>query len=435
MWRPPLSQTVPASSGNVWNKTLSGVPVTATAAGIDRENQVLLLATNMAVLGYTPYPTPKNFSFSAISLKKGEEGKLLWRQDRPWPSGNLTLEMGSVGSGVYTVFVKETLQLYGYSTLTGTQIWGPTSPAGPWDMYGLGGAIAYGKLFSCGWGGVLYCRNITTGTLLWNYTAKGIGSEPFYGNYPLNIGVIADHKIYLLSSEHSPTKPFWRGSSVRCVDTNNGNELWKIDCWAGAGFGAGLAIADGYLIAHNCYDNQIYCFGKGQTATTVSTSPKVVANGSSIIIEGTVLDQSPGAKGTPAMSDTSMTAWMRYLYMQQPCPADATGVPVKLEAFGADGSYVEIGTVTSDAYGNFKCAWTPPKQILYTIMATFAGSDSYWSSYAATGLSVVPAPAPVEIPEVEVPAYPDYTPMFAGIIVAIVAVAILVVYSIFRKRP
>jgi hypothetical protein len=125
---------------------------------------------------------------------------------------------------------------------------------------------------------------------------------------------------------------------------------------------------------------------------------------------------------------------MEYLYMQQACPADVTGVPVKLEAFGSDGSYVDIGTVTSDAYGNFKCAWTPPKQILYTIMATFAGSDSYWSSYAATGLSVVPAPAPVEIPEVEVPAYPDYTPMFAGIIVAIVAVAILVVYSIFRKR-
>jgi hypothetical protein len=193
-----------------------------------------------------------------------------------------------------------------------------------------------------------------------------------------------------------------------------------------------ISIADGYAVSLDGMDNQIYCFGKGQTATTVSASPKVVANGSSIIIEGTVLDQSPGAKDTPAISDDYMTAWMEYLYKQRPCPADLTGVPVKLEAFGSDGSYIEIGTVTSDPYGNFKSAWTPPKQILYTIMATFAGSDSYFSSYAGTGLSVGPAPAAAE--PVEIPAYPDYTPLFGGIIAAIAVVGILVVYDIFRKR-
>jgi hypothetical protein len=121
---------------------------------------------------------------------------------------------------------------------------------------------------------------------------------------------------------------------------------------------------------------------------------------------------------------------MEYLYMQKPCPTNTTGVPVKLEAFGADGSYTEIGTVTSDPYGNFKSAWTPTKQGLYTIMVTFAGSDSYWSSYAATGLSVGPAPAA----PVEIPAYPDYTPIFLGMTAAIIVVAILVVYDIFRKR-
>jgi hypothetical protein len=123
---------------------------------------------------------------------------------------------------------------------------------------------------------------------------------------------------------------------------------------------------------------------------------------------------------------------MEYLYMQKPCPADVTGVPVKLEAFGEDGSYVDIGTVTSDAYGNFKSAWTPPDEGLYTIMATFAGSDSYWSSYAGTGISVGPSPAAPE--PVEIPAYPDYTPLFAGIAAIGIVAIIIGLVNLFWKR-
>jgi hypothetical protein len=61
-----------------------------------------------------------------------------------------------------------------------------------------------------------------------------------------------------------------------------------------------MAIADGYLINYDQMDNQIYCFGKGQTATTVTAPDTVLPLGSSVVLRGDVTGQSLGAKGTPA---------------------------------------------------------------------------------------------------------------------------------------
>jgi hypothetical protein len=126
---------------------------------------------------------------------------------------------------------------------------------------------------------------------------------------------------------------------------------------------------------------------------------------------------------------------MEYLHCQKPMPSKVTGVPVQLLAVKADGSMVDIGTVTSDT-GGFRYAWTPPDEGVYTITASFAGDESYGSSWATTGLSVGPAPAePTPPPEPE-PA-PDYTPMFTGIIAA-VAVAIVIgivnLYALWKRK-
>jgi hypothetical protein len=194
-----------------------------------------------------------------------------------------------------------------------------------------------------------------------------------------------------------------------------------------------LAIADGYIATFNAYDNQIYCFGKGKTATTVSASPKVAVNGSSVLIEGTITDQSPGAVGTPCVSDKSMSQWMEYLYMQKPQPTNATGVPVQLLAMRSDGSMIDIATVTTDVTGHYSHVWTPPTTDKYTIVANFAGSESYWTSSAETALGVTAAPAPAYITTAAEPA-PDNTPIFLGMSVAIAVVAILVVYDIISNR-
>jgi hypothetical protein len=66
--------------------------------------------------------------------------------------------------------------------------------------------------------------------------------------------------------------------------------------------GVTVVLADGYVVGLNYYDNQIYCFGKGPSSTTVTASPKIVADGDSVMIEGTVTDQSPGTKSLEVMS-------------------------------------------------------------------------------------------------------------------------------------
>ena len=61
-------------------------------------------------------------------------------------------------------------------------------------------------------------------------------------------------------------------------------------------------------------------------------------------------DQSPGAKGTPAIADANMQAWMEYLYEQQAMPTNAKGVEVTLTAIDPNGN-THIGTATSDTSG------------------------------------------------------------------------------------
>ena len=47
--------------------------------------------------------------------------------------------------------------------------------------------------------------------------------------------------------------------------------------------------------------------------------------------------------GVAAVSDASQTEWMEYVYMQQPKPINATGVPVTLSVMDANGNYRSIG--------------------------------------------------------------------------------------------
>lgn len=126
---------------------------------------------------------------------------------------------------------------------------------------------------------------------------------------------------------------------------------------------------------------------------TVAAPQTIVPLGTGVMITGSVTDQSPGQPDTPAISDTDMTAWMEYVHMQKPIPVNATGVPVKLTAVGPDGRTTDIGTTTSDIGGSYGIMWTPTLEGKYYITATFAGSESYGSSFATTYLGVGPAPS------------------------------------------
>ena len=272
---------------------------------------------------------------------------------------------------------------------TGTEVW-VSDPVGeyPWASNTLQRGNAYGNIYLPAYDGYVYCMDEVTGKIKWKFYA-GNTTETIFNNWvPYTSSAIADQKYYIMTSEHTPTQPRIRGNMLLAIDAISGKGVWKI-----SGAIAPLAIAEGYLLGASENDGMMYAFGKGKTATTVSIQNDVVARGASVLLKGAVMDQSPAQAGTPAVSDASMSAWMDYLHMQKPMPTNVKGVPVTLTATAPDGSNINIGTTTSDGYGRFFYAWTPPNVGIYKIQATFAGSESYWSSTEETAVNVGSAPS------------------------------------------
>ncbi len=172
-------------------------------------------------------------------------------------------------------------------------------------------------------------------------------------------------------------------------------------------------------------------------------------------MKGAVTDESPGALAasngaigvntgpvpttvvsTPAVSDENMSAWMQYLYMQQPMPMNVKGVEVSLDALDPNGNFVHLGTVTSDASGNYMLTFTPETPGDYTVIASFAGSNSYGSSSAETAIVVsesAPTAAPTSAaPQSVVDMY--FVPAIAGIIAAII-IGFAFIALMLKKRP
>jgi hypothetical protein len=395
LWRPGLNVTYDGNNGYTINAT---VPQMSGSLRVVREDQFAIGGTS----GKNNGSYVEKGNLWALSLKPGEEGKLLWNitftppqsvPDRAitgvFGGGSMSGPTIDPEDGVFIYSQSLTRQWWGFNLTTGQQIWGPTDPEPQMKFYGMTATIYDGKLISSTGlsSGDLYAYDIQTGELLWVYNATQVGFESPYGNYPISVACVCDGKIYAYSTEHSPTQPLWRGSYLRCINATDGTEVWKVLHWGPA------VAADGFLVGLNFYDNQIYCYGKGPSGTTVTVAPKTSTEGDSVLIEGTVTDQTPAQAGTPAISDEDMQAWMEYMYAQQAKPTDAKGVTVHLTAFDPNGNTQEIGTVNSDIYGNFAKQWYPPVPGVYEVIATFEGSAAYYGSSAETAFAVGTAPA------------------------------------------
>ncbi|HKZ88245.1 MAG TPA: hypothetical protein VJ066_03680 [Candidatus Bathyarchaeia archaeon] len=294
-----------------------------------------------------------------------------------------------------------TLKWVAYDIKTGNVMWVAPPLKNAYGYFGQASSLieAYGLTIVGGFDGYAYGYNTTTGNVEWSYYAGSSGLLNPYGHFTFYNGItVVDGKVILLPNEHgSGVEPLYQNLTMTVLDAKTGKVAWNI-----LGYFEQPIVADAIVLSHNNYDNQIYAFGKGPSATTVTASPKTLTSDSYALIEGSVTDQSPGAKDTPAISDKFMSTWMEYLYMQQAnpsmnLPGDA-GVPVTLTATGPDGKLITIGTTTSDCTGNFAITWTPPTEGLYTISANFLGTDSYWPSSAITHISVgktAPSPSPV----------------------------------------
>ncbi len=310
----------------------------------------------------------------------------------------------------------------------------PGEPGGeeyPWGDFGAYTIASYGGLiYDFSYAG-FYAIDWNNGEIAWHYSTPSVPFEA--ATYPAmtlfsNSPQIADGVLYYANGEHSPTQPLTRGWRLWALNATTGEYLWDIN-----GGGSAGAVADGYLTYDNRYDGHMYVFGKGESETTVSAPQTSITAGTTVVLSGTILDQSPAQPGAACVSKESMSTYMEFLHQQRPIDGfwhnvTVTGVPVSINVIDPNNNFFHLDTVTSDAKGNFAYAWTPEIAGMYKISATFAGDDSYGSSWATTYATVNDAPqqtaAPTTIPLQETTNTLMMT-VIGGFIAIIIAIAIV----------
>jgi len=347
----------------------------------------------------------------------------------------------------------------GYSIKTGALLW--TTPSvgfDPWvsSPWATSWSIYYcetndlNNMYIATPDGVMYAYSLTDGHLVWH-------STPFLTTeYPNNAfpyvctgTVFVDGKIYTYAgySTSYQIDPVPRFSMMVCINATNGNTLWTLN-----GGIMPSAAANGYVLGSSQFDGKLYCLGKGTTSTTVSAPKTAITAGTTVVISGSVLDESPVSSddadltamfhnGVPAVSDADMSVWMDYLHMQNSTlvnnPPICTGVPVTLTAADPNGNVEVIGTATSNYLGDYNYQWTPTTPGLYTIYATFTGSNSYYPSSDSTGATVATAAATTPTTTSAPSNYATTTDLMTYIVVGVIAMIIAIAVAtvlILRKK-
>jgi outer membrane protein assembly factor BamB len=448
-----------------WRNTMTLSPTVIAANYNDvmicRNGSLPSMGLALSSVSYTPY------TYFAVNLNpsKGIVGSILWMKTYDPPAGNLTIFQGGYGfpERIFLESYKETGQWVAYSMDSGNKLWGPTisqTNINSLDYYGnqFSGAsiaqVAYGNVYTSEFSGILYCFNSQTGELKWTYGNGGEGNSTnagYYsprGNYPTFVATIGGGVVYLETTEHTVTTPIYKGAMTRAVNATDGTELWTLSDYTGGGAsGSAYAIADGYTTFFNGYSNQIYVLGRGASATTVSAPHIGLSFGTPLIIAGSVTDISASTtqdeqnkrfpNGVACASDASMTDWMGYVYQQRPLPTDFAGVRVSIDVIDSNGNYRNIGTATTDSSGTYRLTWTPDISGDYTVIATFAGTNGYWPSYAEEGFTVMNEPAATPAPTQPQNTSAADTYLLPGIIAIIVAIAVgfAITILLLRKRP
>ena len=416
-----------------------GAQTIGSSAGANPVSVLAAFPGNMMLCRNSTYPSGFSgintgtsqhaYTYFGVSLAPATLGNITWMQTYNPPAGNITVTYGGVdptawngkGYGVFVEGYAETTQWVGYSLTDGSLLWTtPTGLQSPFDYYGAPyypfdtSQLAYGNLYTCAFGGVLYCYNLTTGTLAWSYgSGKVPGNDTStsltpYGDYPMFLNAVGNGVIYTLTSEHTITDPIYKGALARAINATDGSEIWTLSDYDGEFSSFSYGMADGYNTFFNGYDNQIYVVGQGPTSTTVTAPDAGLSFGQPVVIRGTVTDVSAGTKqteqaadfpnGVPVASDAIMSDWMGYVYQQQPLPTNFQGVQVTIDVVDSNGNYRNIGTATTTASGSYSLAWTPDISGNYQVVATFHGTNAYWGSYAETAFTVMNAPTSTAAP-------------------------------------
>jgi hypothetical protein len=332
-----------------------------------------------------------------------------------------------------------------YSIDTGALLW--TTPSFASSLWATTWTIYYSEtndlnnMYIAFPDGSMRAFSLTDGHLLWTSTPIP-STEDTENVLPLVMpgvvmvgGNIYCYTGYSLNYEIDPVPRF---STTLCINATTGDTEWTLP----GGFWPNAA-ANGYVLGLSIFDGKLYSLGKGPTSTTVTAPLTAVTSGSAMTIQGSVLDKSPGSSsatlkamfpdGVPAISDDNMSVWMDYLYMQNATllnsPPICNGVPVTLTAVDSNGNVDVIGTTTSNYQGNYGLQWTPTTPGLYTIYATFTGSDSYYISSAST-YATVSAAASTATPAPTATSAPSNLATTSDLMTYIVVVGIAIIIAI-----
>jgi len=442
-WQPWNPAVRDWSDGIQWNVTIPDLPVNPSRRFVDYQEGVLVCSTY-----YDRYSDDPVFCFVGYDAITGEQiwqtdySDVGWGQGGPINVGLMVFDF-AIGEGYFSFFERETMEWHIIDIHTGREV-AKTPPlntvtGSDWSFYDWHPQIAYGKMYTIGYSGALCCFDLETGSSEWVFNQGSSGLETPYGTWPTyGTMTIGDGIVYVGWSQHTPATPMYKGYRLYAINATTGEEIWHIPFFSDP---ASLALAGGVLVNTNGYDNQIYAFGTGLSATTVLAPQTEILLGSSVLITGTVTDQSPGqtslgipAAGTPAIADAYQTEWMSYLYQQQPKPMNAEGVTVKLSYVDSNNNFFVMGETKSDINGQYTYTFTPTIPGLYTITATFDGTEAYYGSssqtfmYVGEDLSSISTPVPTPTPESLTDTY------IIGSTIAIIVAIAIVAFLLLRRK-
>ena len=441
---PRVGSVIDGRKGIQWNVSMPAMSLNPAIVAIG-EDYIL-------TQGYDKSGFPYIYQDAAFPmyLERNTDGTYPTSTRYSWIENRTTVYAGyfrtprNIENGVYCEFDEALAQYHGYDLKTGKELWTTESlSSSGWSVFTYVHIQAYGNLYTVSYDGHIRAFSTTTGQKVWDYYMGPAGSETLYGHWPSRAGfTVADGKIYASNDEHTPNSVMWRGGKLYCLDAYTGEQYWNISGWL-----RDPAISDGILTAVNSYDNQIYTLGKGPSKLTVVAPSVSITTTTPITISGTITDVSPGAKqnvvaanfpnGLPCVSDESQSAFMEAVYQQKAMPTNMSGVPVTINVIDSNGNYRTIGSTTSNAYGAYSFTWTPDISGDYTVIATFAGTNSYYSSEASAAFHAsdpATTPAPTDVSTIQSTVDLYFIPAVIAIIIAIV-LSLAVTILVLRKRP
>ena len=248
MWRPQMNNTYDGSIGYSLNVSIPST-IAAFAPGLfGAASSIRQIIPENEIIGI--YPGSNNGTQQvpgqvwAISLKNGEQGKVLYQYNFTAPAGlgdaadqaeqfsSHDTAYGGMDANSSIFWYQNSMYRvwYVYSLQDGHPLW--TSPAGPqFEFYGMGSVVVYNNQFidTGSWGGVVTAYNAQTGAFLWNWTAPSVGQgETPYQYTTTSYGALSgDGLLYLYSSEHSVNNPIRRDGAIWCLNATAGQEIWQ----------------------------------------------------------------------------------------------------------------------------------------------------------------------------------------------------------------